>query len=94
MDRGLLCDLKETAWSAEVPPAAVYIRPHQEGSVIQGKVWESHLSVEVDHPESLLKVATGDCLFLMVRASLCVVGAQERGVLTLKHETACFQLSR
>ena len=53
-----------------------------------------HLSVEVDHPESLLKVATGDCLFLMVRASLCVVGAQERGVLTLKHETACFQLSR
>ena len=41
MDQGLLCDLKEIAWSVEVPPAAVYMRPHQEGSVIRGKVWES-----------------------------------------------------
>ena len=27
--------------SAELPLAAVYMRPHQEGSVIRGKVWES-----------------------------------------------------
>ena len=47
VDQGLLCDLKETAWSAEVPPAAVYIRPHQEGSVIRGKVWESPLLVSL-----------------------------------------------
>ena len=47
MDQGLLCDLKETAWSAEVPPAAVYMRPHQEGSVIQGNVWESPMLVSL-----------------------------------------------
>ena len=47
MDQGLLCDLKETAWSAEVPPAAVYMRPQQEGSVIRGKVWESPMLVSV-----------------------------------------------
>ena len=41
LDQGLLCDLKEIAWSAEVPPAAVYMRPQQEGNVIRGKVWES-----------------------------------------------------
>ena len=27
--------------SAELPLAAVYMRPHQEGSVIRGKVWKS-----------------------------------------------------
>ena len=47
MDQGLLCDLKETAWSAEVPPAAVYMRPQQEGSVIRGKVWESPMLVSL-----------------------------------------------
>ena len=47
MDQGLLCDLKEIAWSAEVPPAAVYMRPQQEGSVIQGKVWESPMLVSL-----------------------------------------------
>ena len=47
MDQGLLCDLKEIAWSAEVPPAAVYMRPHQEGSVIRGKVWESPVLVSL-----------------------------------------------
>ena len=41
MDQGLLCDLKGIMGSVEVPPASVYIRPHQEGSVIRGKVWES-----------------------------------------------------
>ena len=57
MDQGLLCDLKEIAWSAEVPPAAVYMRPQQEGNVIRGKVWESPMlvSAEVDCPESLLR---------------------------------------
>ena len=34
MDQGLECDLKGIVGSAEVPPAAVYVRPHQEGSVI------------------------------------------------------------
>ena len=47
MDQGLLCDLKEIAWSAEVPLAAVYMRPQQEGSVIQGKVWESPMLVSL-----------------------------------------------
>ena len=41
LDQGLLCDLKGILGSAEVSPATVYKRPHQEGSVIQGKVWES-----------------------------------------------------
>ena len=41
LDQGLLCDLKGIVGSVEVPPASVYIRPHQEGSVIRGKVWES-----------------------------------------------------
>ena len=41
LDQGLLCDLKGIMGSVEVPPASVYIRPHQEGSVIRGKVWES-----------------------------------------------------
>ena len=47
MDQGVLCDLKEIDWSAEVPPAAVYMRPHQEGSVIPGKVWESPVLVSL-----------------------------------------------
>ena len=41
LDQGLLCDLKGIVGSAEVPPAAVCMRPHQEGSVIRGKVWKS-----------------------------------------------------
>ena len=41
LDQGLLCDLKGIMGSVEVPPASVYIRPHQEESVIRGKVWES-----------------------------------------------------
>ena len=45
MDQGLLCDLKAIAWSVEVTPAAVYLSPHQEGSVIRGKVWESSVLV-------------------------------------------------
>ena len=47
MDQGLLCDLKEIAWSVEVPPAAVYMRPHQEGIAIRGKVWESPMLVSL-----------------------------------------------
>ena len=42
-----LCDLKGIVGSAEVPPAAVYMRPQQEGSVIRGKVWESPLLVSL-----------------------------------------------
>ena len=34
LDQGLLRDLKGIVGSAEEPPAAVYVRPHQEGSVI------------------------------------------------------------
>ena len=34
LDKGLLCDLKGIVGSAEVAPAAVCVRPHQEGSVI------------------------------------------------------------
>ena len=33
--------------SAELPLAAVYMRPHQEGSVIRGKVWESPVLVSL-----------------------------------------------
>ena len=47
LDQGLLRDLKGIVGSAEEPPAAVYVRPHQEGSVIPGKVWESHKLVSV-----------------------------------------------
>ena len=47
LDQGLLCDLKGILGSAEVPPATVYIRPHQEGSVIQGNVWESPMLVSL-----------------------------------------------
>ena len=41
LDQGLLCDLNGIVGSAEVPPAAVYMRSHHEGSVIRGKVWKS-----------------------------------------------------
>ena len=41
LDQGLLCDLNGIVGSAEVPPAAVCMMPHREGSVIHGKVWES-----------------------------------------------------
>ena len=47
MDQGLLCDLKGIVGSAEVAPAAVYMRPHQEGTVIRGKVWESPVLASV-----------------------------------------------
>ena len=47
LDQGLLCDLKGIVGSAEVLPAAVYMRPHQEGSVIRGKMWESPVLVSV-----------------------------------------------
>ena len=47
MDQGLLCDLKAIAWSVEVTPAAVYMRPQQEGSVIRGKVWKSPMLVSL-----------------------------------------------
>ena len=46
LDQGLLCDLKGIMGSAEVP-LAVYMRPHQEGSVIRGKVWESPVLVSL-----------------------------------------------
>ena len=42
-----LCDLNGIVGSAEVLPAAVYMRPHQEGSVIRGKMWESPVLVSV-----------------------------------------------
>ena len=69
--------------SAEVPPAAVYLRPHQEGSVIRGKVWESPVLDSVREltvlspPETM---GTEDCLFLMERASLCVGLGLRKGV--------------
>ena len=47
LDQGLLCDLKWIVGSLEVPPAAVCMRPHQEGSVIRGKMWESPVLVSV-----------------------------------------------
>ena len=61
--------------SAEVPSAAVYLRPHQEGSVIRGKVWESPVLDSVRELTVLSPsetMGTEDCLFLMERASLCV----------------------
>ena len=47
MDQGLLCDLQEIAWSAEVAPAAGDMRPHQKGSVIRGNVWERPVLVSL-----------------------------------------------
>ena len=72
--------------SAEVPPAAMYMRPHQEGNVMPGSVgkcpcwtlcwsWLSWVPPET--------VGIDDCLFHMVRSSLCVAGTQEGAMLTL-----------
>ena len=47
LDQDLLCDLKGIVGSVEVPPASVYIRPHQEGNVIRGKVWKSPVLVSL-----------------------------------------------
>ena len=89
LDLGLLCDLKGIVGSVEVPPAAVYMRPHQEGSVIRGQVWESPLLV------SGLSCDSGQpkTLFHLMRSSLCmcVVGAQREKIRIL---TAVLQLSR
>ena len=72
-----------------MPPAAVYMRPHQEGSVIRGQVWESPLLV------SGLSCDSGQpkTLFHLMRSSLCmcVVGAQREKIRIL---TAVLQLSR
>ena len=70
--------------SADVPPAAVYMRPHQEESVMPGKVWESArvgLCAGVDCPASLLRQhVTENCLFHMVRSSLCVWLGHRKGL--------------
>ena len=42
-----LCDLNGIVGSEEVLPAAVYMRPHQEGIAIRGKVWESPMLVSL-----------------------------------------------
>ena len=47
LDQGLLYDLMGIVGSPEVPPAAVYMRPHQEGIAIRGKVWESPMLVSL-----------------------------------------------
>ena len=84
MDQGLECDLKGIMVSAEVPPAAVYMRSHQEGSVMPGKVWESAcvgFCARVDCPVSLLRQrVTENCLFHMVRSSLCVWLGHRKGL--------------
>ena len=52
-----LCDLNGIVGSAEVPPAAVCMRPQQEGSVAKesvGKAPVGHSAV-LDCPESLLR---------------------------------------
>ena len=43
LDQGLLCDLKGAWGQWRWPLLAVYMRPHQEGRVIQIKVWESSM---------------------------------------------------
>ena len=68
-------------------PPAVYMRPHQEGSVIRGKVWESPvlvslreltiLSLSRDSGHKALSVPHGEGF------PVCMVGAQEGGVLTI-----------
>ena len=86
MDQGLLCDLKEIAWSAQVPSAAVDMRPHQEGSVIWGKVWESRCWSVCGSWLSWVPPETGHrglCVPHGEGFPVCVVGAQERDVLTL-----------
>ena len=75
MDQGLLCDLEGIIGSVEVPPAAGYVRPHQEGSVIRGKVWESSyvgLCAGIDCPESLLRQWAQRTVCSSWRASLHV----------------------
>ena len=73
--------------SAEVPPAAVYMRPHQEESVMPGKVekclcwtlcwsWLSCVLPETARDREL-SVPHGEVL------PVCVVGTQEGAVLTL-----------
>ena len=70
--------------SAEVPPAAVYMRPHQEESVMPGNVWKSAcvgLCAGVDCPASFLRQrVTENCLFHMVRSSLCVWLGHRKGL--------------
>ena len=70
--------------SAEVPPAAVYMRPHQEESVMPGKMWESAcvgLCAGVDCPASFLRQrVTKNCLFHMVRSCLCVWLVHRKGL--------------
>ena len=69
--------------SAELPLAAVYMRPHQEGSVIQGKVVGKSCVglcagvMVLSPPET---VGPEDCLLLVVRASLCVGQELRKGV--------------
>ena len=75
MDQGLLCDLEGIIGSVEVPPAAGYVRPHQEGSVIRGKVWESSyvgLCAGIDCPETLLRQWAHRTVCSSWRASLHV----------------------
>ena len=57
LDQGLLCDLKGIVGSAEVPPALVCMRPHQEGNVAKESVGKAPvgLSVALDCSESLLR---------------------------------------
>ena len=57
LDQGLLCDLNGILGSAEVPPAAVCMRPQQEGSVAKESVGKAPvgLSAALDCPESLLR---------------------------------------
>ena len=94
LDRGLLCDLKGIVGSVEVPPAAVYMRPHQEGSVIRRKVWESPmldsvreltvLSPSRDRGHRGLSVPHGEGF------SVWGIGAQEAGLLTLSIKQHAF----
>ena len=57
LDQGLLCDLKWIVGSVEVLPAAVCMRPHQEGNVAKESVGKAPvgLSVALDCSESLLR---------------------------------------
>ena len=66
----------------------MYMRPHQEGSVIRGQVWESPmlvsgLSCDNGQPKTLFHLMRSLCM--------CVVGAQREKIWIL---TAVLQLSR
>ena len=50
MDQGLLCDLEGIIGSVEVPPAAGYVRPHQEGSVVSTCVVPAMLHITKKKP--------------------------------------------